>query len=164
MSLDAYAITAGSTGRFLLIEARDATEPGRAKTGLAAGQAPAATAAYVRDTEGRAVAFDLIPSTGGEHHAGAWQEVDPVLAPGVYRLAVPDEMLARGATRAVVIVQFPGAAIDPVDVDLVAYDPLDAVRLGMGAISPEARIEALRGAFPRVTARELLEEQAKAGD
>jgi hypothetical protein len=164
MSLDAYAITAGSTGRFLLVEARDADEPRRPKTGLAVGATPPATAAYVRDTEGRAVAFDLIPATAAEHRAGAWQEVDAALAPGVYRLAVPDEMLARGATRAVVVLQFPGATIDPVDIDLVAYDPLDPVRLGMGAISPEARIEALRGAFPRVTARELLEEQAKAGD
>ncbi len=164
MSLDAYAITAGSTGRHLLIEARDADDPSRPKTGLAAATSPASSAAYVRDTEGRAVAFDLTPATALEHRPGSWQEVDATLAPGIYRLAVPDDMLARGATRAVVVVRFPGAAIDPVDVDLVAYDPLDPVRLGMGAISPEARIEALRGAFPRVTARELLEEQAKAGD
>lgn len=162
MSLDAYAITAGSTGRFLLVEARDADDPGEPKTGLAADAAT--TAAYVRDTDGRAVAFDLVLGEDVGHQPGAWQEVDATLAPGVYRLAVPDEMLARGATRAVIVIRFHGAVIDPVDVDLVAYDPLDPVRLGMGAISPEARIEALRGAFPRVTSRELLEEQAKAGD
>jgi hypothetical protein len=163
VSLDAFAITAGSTGRFLLVNARDADHPGRPMTGLAF-DAAGGMAAYVRDTEAGAVRFDLSAPPGNGHRAGAWQEVDAELAPGVYRVAVPDGMLARGATRAVLVVRFPGAAIDPVDVDLVAYDPLDPVRLGMSAISPEARIEALRGAFPRVTARELLEEQAKAGD
>jgi hypothetical protein len=87
-------------------------------------------------------------------------EVDPDLLPGIYQFGAPDEMLAPGSTRAVLVVQFPGAVIDPVEVDLVAFDPQDSVRLGMTALSPEARVEALRGAFPRLAAKEIEERSA----
>src|SRR5882724_2832062 len=42
-------------------------------------------------------------------------------------------------------------------IHLVAYDPQDADRLGMSALGPEGRRAALRGAFPRLTAKELGE-------
>ena len=49
----------------------------------------------------------------------------------------------------------PSAVIEPIFIHLVAYDPQDADRLGMSALGPEGRRAALRGAFPRLTAKEL---------
>jgi len=51
--------------------------------------------------------------------------------------------------------KFPNAVIEPIFIHLVAYDPQDADRLGMSALGPEGRRAALRGAFPRLTAKEL---------
>ena len=81
----------------------------------------------------------------------------PSLMPGVYALGLPDMVLAPGADSVVVQLGFTGARIRPIEISLVAYDPQDAQRLGMSALGPEGRIAALRGAFPRLTARELVE-------
>jgi hypothetical protein len=51
----------------------------------------------------------------------------------------------------------PKAVIEPISIHLVAYDTQDADRLGMAALGPEGRRAALRGAFPRLTAKELGE-------
>ena len=71
---------------------------------------------------------------------GVWAEVDPDLMPGLYRLGLPDEVLVRGPARAMVVVRCPGMRIDPVEIELVAYDPLDPVRLGMSSLGPAERL------------------------
>jgi hypothetical protein len=81
--------------------------------------------------------------------------------PGVYRVGLPDAMLAKGSARALLVVRFPGVRIDPVEVELVAYDPLDDVRLGMSSLGPTERIAALRGAFPLLAGREIEEREAR---
>ncbi|HYT30171.1 MAG TPA: hypothetical protein VEN82_05300 [Actinomycetota bacterium] len=159
MTLDAYAVKAGTTSQLLLVFAGDADEPGAGRTSLR-HDSPGATAAFVREGEPAARPVPLSAGEVGRWSAGGFVEVDPDLLPGVYQFGAPDGMLAQGSTRAVLLFRFPGATVEPVEVDLVGYDPQDAVRLGMGAISPEARIEALRGAFPRLTRRELQEEIA----
>jgi hypothetical protein len=70
-------------------------------------------------------------------------------------------MLAANADTVILAVRFPGAVIEPVEINLVAYDPQDADRLGMAAIGREGRVAALRGAFPRLTTRELDEVLAR---
>ena len=90
-------------------------------------------------------------------------EVDPALVPGVYRVALPDAAVAEGATRVIVVVHHPDATFDPVDIDLVAFDPQDSVRLGLSALGPEERITALRGAFPRLAELEMREREAIEG-
>src|SRR4030095_6086236 len=72
-----------------------------------------------------------------------------------YQFGVPDEMLAAGAENVTLLLKFPGAMIEPIFIHLVAYDPQDADRLGMAALGPEGRRAALRGAFPRLTEKEL---------
>ena len=84
-------------------------------------------------------------------------EIDSELLPGVYQFGVPDEMLAAGAETVTLMLKFPGTVIEPISIHLVAYDPQDADRLGMAALGPEGRRAALRGAFPRLTAKELGE-------
>jgi hypothetical protein len=159
MTLDARAVKAGTRSQLLLVFAGDARDPGAGRTGLR-HDSPGATAAYVREGEPAAHPVGLSSGEVGRWSPGGFAEVDPDLLPGVYQVGAPDEMLAEGSTRAVLALRFAGAVLEPVEVDLVGYDPQDAVRLGMGAISPEARIEALRGAFPRLTRRELHEEIA----
>ena len=158
MPLDAPTIRSGTTSKRLLVYLGDANGPGGA-LGLR-HDSPGASVAYVRDDETAARPVVLRPPNGERHVPGAFIEVDPALVPGVYRFDVPDAVLAPGATRVVLVFRFPGAITQPVEIDLVAYDAQDPVRLGMGAISPEARIEALRGAFPRLTRRELEEDEA----
>jgi hypothetical protein len=141
MPVHMYTIKARSTGRSVLVYGR------LADGGAARGLEPASiSAAYVRDAGGSAV--DI---------AAPVTEVDGELAPGVYRLALPDAVLAQGANRAMVVVRHDRAQFDPVDIDLVMYDPQDPVRLGMTALGPKERIAALRGAFPRLSELELKE-------
>ena len=148
MPVHSYTMKAGSTDRTLLVYARAADH--RPAIGLHTSDV---TAAFVRDDGGAAVAIDK-----------AVNEVDGLLVPGVYELSLPDEAIAVGATRAMVVLTHGRALFDPVDIDLVMYDPEDSVRLGMTALGPQERIDALRGAFPKLSALELKEREATTGD
>ena len=64
-------------------------------------------------------------------------------------------MIAEGSARAVLLVRFPGTAIKPVEINLVAYDPQDPVRIGVWCLSNSQRHEFLRQALPRFTEMEL---------
>jgi hypothetical protein len=143
----------GTTAKLLLLYARDAADRRTGKTGLR-HDAPGASAAYVREEEPQARSITLTQGRLGVHQTGGFAEVDPDLMPGVYQFGVPDELLAGDADTAMLLLRFPGAVVDPVEINLVAYDPQDEERLGMTAIGREGRIAALRGAFPRL-AKEL---------
>ncbi len=149
MPFHSYTIRRGSPGRALLVYARDGE--GAGAEGL---DTQSAEVAYVRDTDPTAHRVDA---------PEVLSEVDGSLVPGVYRLDLPDTALASGASRVVVVVRHPDARFDPVDIDLVGFDPLDSVRLGMTALGPEERITALRGAFPRLAEMEMREREAIEG-
>jgi hypothetical protein len=154
MTLDTYAVKAGTSSRVLLLHGRSRKDPTLGASGLR-HDTPGAVAAYVREGEAQPHRIQLAEGLLGKHAPGSFVEVDPELLPGVYQFGAPDEMLAPGSARAVLVLRFPEAVFEPVEIDLVAYDPQDSVRLGMSAISSEARVAALRGAFPRLTEREL---------
>ena len=116
-----------------------------------------ASAAYIREGEAQVRKIPLVEGKLGQHQPGGFVEIDGKLLPGVYQFGVPDEMLAVGAETVTLMLKFPGAVIEPISIHLVAYDPQDADRLGMAALGPEGRRAALRGAFPRLTAKELGE-------
>ena len=149
MPVHAYTMRRGSTGRAVFVFARATGGAGAA--GLDTG---AASIAYVRDSEDQVRELDP---------AATLTEVDASLMPGLYRIALPDEAIAAGATRVVVIARHDDALFEPVDIDLVAFDPQDPVRLGMSALGPEERITALRGAFPRLAELEMRERAAIEG-
>lgn len=146
----------GAVSKLLLVYARD---PRDGRTGVRdlRHDSPGASAAYVREGEPQARRLGLVPGTPGEYRAGSFVEVDPELMPGVYQFGVPDEMLSGSADTAILMLRFAAARIDPIEINLVAYDPQDGERLGMTAIGREGRLAALRGAFPRLAARELQE-------
>ena len=149
-----YALKKGIRSKILLVYALDATDLRSGKTGLSA-QTPEGSAAYIREGESIVRRTPLVEGKLGEHRAGSFVEVDSRLLPGVYQFGVPDEMLAAGAETVTLMLKFAGAVIEPISIHLVAYDPQDAERLGMTALGPEGRINALRGAFPRLTENEF---------
>jgi hypothetical protein len=149
-----YALKKGTTSKILLVYALDTNDLRSGKTGLSS-QTPNASVAYIREGEAQVQRISLVQGKVGEHRAGSLVEVDSKLLPGVYQFGVPDEMLAAGADTVTLMLNFGGAVIEPVSIHLVAYDPQDADRLGMAALGPEGRRAALRGAFPRLTEKEL---------
>jgi hypothetical protein len=149
-----HAIKAGTTSKSLLVYARGAGGQGAGVTGLTA-TTRGASAAYVRE-DGEVVPVPLSEGATGSWVAGSFGEVDPELVPGVYRFGVPDGALARGSsTRTLVMLRFPGAEIDPIEIDLVAYDPQDERCIGLAHLDDRLRHKFLRRALPRLTEQEL---------
>ncbi len=149
-----YTLQKGIRSKILLVYALDATDMRSGKAGLNPWTADS-SAAYIREGEDQARRIPLVEGKLGEHKAGSFVEIDSQFLPGVYQFGVPDEMLAAGAETVTLMLKFPGAVIEPISIHLVAYDPQDSERLGMTALGPEGRLNALRGAFPRLTAKEL---------
>jgi hypothetical protein len=148
-----YTIKQGTTSKLLLIYARQADEPSHGKTGLRS-DAAGATAGYIREGEQQAIAVPLVPGDVGRYTSGGFIEVDARLLPGVYQFGAPDALLAEGSARAILVLQFPGATIEPVEIHLVAYDPQDAERMGVWGLANHKRHEFLRRALPRLTEME----------
>jgi hypothetical protein len=149
-----YALKKGTRSKILLVFALDAGDIRSGKVGLDSDDRRA-SAAYIREGEAQVRRIALVKGKLGEYRAGSFVEVDRELLPGVYQFGVPDEALAARADTVTLMLNFPGAVIEPISIHLVAYDPQDADRLGMAALGPEGRRAALRGAFPRLTAKEL---------
>jgi hypothetical protein len=149
-----YTIKAGTPSKLLFFYAVDPADAARGKTGLGA-RTPGAGAGYIREGQSQAQTVSLVPARVGEWMAGGLAEVDSRLLPGVYQFGAPDEMLAEGSARVLLLVRLPGAAVRPIEVNLVAFDPHDAERIGLGGLSSGKRHEFLRQALPRFTEQEL---------
>ncbi|HZS18669.1 MAG TPA: hypothetical protein VFA51_12135 [Candidatus Udaeobacter sp.] len=156
----AYTMKAGTKSKLLLFYATsgDGTS---GRTGLTR-DLPAGTAAYIREGDSAATRVEMVKGHVGQWGAGALAEVDAELLPGVYQFGAPDEMIAEGSARAVLLIRFPDALVKPVEINLVAYDPQDAERIGVWSLAGHKRHEFLRQALPRFTEMELaLGEQAE---
>ncbi len=150
-----YTVRWGSSGRSLLLFSHDRL--GRGVVGLS-HLSPGARASFVREGESpRQLVME----------EGSFTEVDPDLMPGVYRLRVPDDLFHRGAPHALVLVGFDECSIDPIEIELVAYDPQDASCLGMEHLQDRKRHEFLRRALPNLTEMEFeagLDREKKLSD
>ncbi len=149
-----HTIKAGSASKLLLFFAADARHPAVGKPGVR-HDAPGAVAGFIREGEAAAHPVPLAPGRLGHWAPGSLTEVDAELMPGVYQLGAPDEMLARGSTRALLLVRFPGATVAPIEISLVAYDPQDSERIGVSSLANDERHKFLRRAMPRLTEMEL---------
>jgi hypothetical protein len=151
---------AGTTSKLLLVYATMAHGTS-GKMGLTRNVS-AGSAAYIREGDSVARNIPLVAGRVGEWGAGAIAEVDADLLPGVYQFGAPDEMIGEGSARAVLLIRFPDAVIKPIEINLVAYDPQDAERIGVWSLAGHKRHEFLRQALPRFTEMELaLGEQAE---
>jgi hypothetical protein len=156
----AYTMKAGTKSKLLLVYATSA-DSASGKVGL--GKDPSAgSAAYVREGDAAARQVPIVKGRLGEWASGSLAEVDPELLPGVYQFGAPDDMVAEGSARAVLLLRFAEAVIKPIEIHLVAYDPQDAERIGVWSLAGHKRHEFLRQALPRFTEMELeLGEQAE---
>jgi len=155
-----YTMKAGTKSKLLLVYATSA-DGTSAKTELASNLS-AGSAAYIREGDSAARNVPIVEGRVGEWGSGAFAEVDPELLPGVYQFGAPDEMIAEGSARAVLLIHFPDTVIKPVEINLVAYDPQDPERIGVWSLAGHKRHEFLRQALPRFTEMELaLGEQAE---
>lgn len=127
-----------------------ASTDGSGKTGLAHTDM---TVSYTRvETDNDVVVTDVTSSLSAltnltdAHADWGWKEVSSTLAPGLYRLDIADAVFASGAWYAVVYVMVTtsAAAATPKAFKLVAYNPLDGVRLGLTAL-PNANADAPGG-------------------
>lgn len=91
------------------------------------------------------VAITLATQTvTGAYSSGGFVEVDATAFPGMYRLDVPNAALASGNKSFVSVYGFSGMNVSMIQYALVAYNPQDAVRLGLTAL-PNANAAASGG-------------------
>ena len=155
-----YTMKAGTKSKLLLVYATG-TDGTSGQTGLSKNLR-AGSAAYIREGDSAAHAVPLAEGQVGQWASGALAEVDSELLPGVYQFGAPDEMIAEGSARAVLLIRFPETMIKPVEINLVAYDPQDSERIGVWSLAGHKRHEFLRQALPRLTEMELeLGQQAE---
>jgi len=128
-------VKAGSTSRREYVLILDSTSTaGAGDTGLLYNTS-GLKAYYVRPG-GSATAITLATQTvTGAYSSGGFVEVDATNMPGIYRFDVPDAVFAAGVDKAIVMLSgATGMAPVALEYDLVAYDPLDTVRLGLTAL------------------------------
>jgi hypothetical protein len=127
-------VKAGSTSRLEHVFILDSTSTtGAGKTGLTNASV---TAFYFRpgDTSTTGRAITLSAGTLGTWSSGGFIQVSATDMPGLYEIGIPNAIFAAGANHAVVMIKGTGIAPVLLEYDLVAYDPLDGVRLGLTAL------------------------------
>lgn len=141
----------GSTSNILQIFIADSSSTtGAGLTGLTNASA-GLTAYYHRDTDTTATAITLVTMTVGTFTSSGFKEIDATNMPGWYQFCPPNAAFASGAASCAFHLK--GAtnmAPLPIEVELVAYDPQDSVRLGLTAL-PNAAAEAAGGLYTRGT-------------
>lgn len=138
------ALKRGSTSKIIRLFVQDSSQSdGRGLTGLT--NASGGLVAYqIREGQAAATAITLAAGTVGTWSSGGFKEVDATNLPGVYELGLPDVALSTGNSA---IVMLRGATnMVPVicEIELDAYDPQDATRLGLTAL-PNASAGAVGG-------------------
>lgn len=109
------------------------------------------TAYYHRDTDTTATAVTLATMTVGTFTSSGFKEIDATNMPGWYQFCPPNAAIAAGAKSCGFHLQ--GAANMaplPIEVQLVAVNPDDAVRYGMTAL-PNVAAEGAGGLYTRGT-------------
>lgn len=129
-------IQVGTTSQSVYVFVQDSSSTtGAGLTGLAHDTA-GLTAYYVRPRAAvTAIALATLASATAAWATGGFVEVDATNLPGVYRLDLPDAVLASGAESVVVMLK--GAAnMAPLALEilLTAYDPHDAAALGLSRL------------------------------
>lgn len=138
-------IKKGTTSKLVQVFIQDnSLTTGAGLTGLVFNSG-SLTAYYYREGAASATAITLATMTLGTWATGGFIVADGTNMPGVYQLGIPDAAIASGASSVVVMLK--GATnMAPVvlEIELVAFDEQDAVRLGLTAI-PNATAGATNG-------------------
>jgi len=127
-------VKAGATSRLEHVFILDsASTAGAGKTALTNASI---TAFYFRpgDTTTTGRSITLAGGTLGTWSSGGFIQVNATDMPGLYEIGIPNAIFAAGVNHAVVMIKGTGIAPVLLEYDLVAYDPLDTVRLGLTAM------------------------------
>ena len=133
-------IKAGSTDFIYYVFLQDSSSStGEGLTGLAYNTSNL-TAYYVRNGAA-AVEISLVTQTvTGAHTDGGFVEVNATYCPGLYRIDLPDAMIAAGVTDVVLYLQGATNLLDTPDrIRLTAMDLDDTVRAGLTALPNTAQ-------------------------
>ena len=104
---------------------------------------------YRKGATGSATAITLATQTvGGAWSSGGFVEIDATNMKGVYRLDVPDTVFASSPWATLYLYGATNMAPVALELEIVAIDPFDAVRLGLTAL-PNAGAEAAVGLYTR---------------
>lgn len=140
---------AGATSEIWQVFIRDSSSTtGGGLTGLVFNTA-SLTAYYHRDTDTTATAIALVTMAVGTFTSSGFKEIDATNMPGWYQFCPPNAAIAAGAKSCAFHLK--GAtnmAPLPIEVQLTAVNPDDAVRGGMTAL-PNANAEAAGGLYTR---------------
>lgn len=151
---------AGATSEIWEIFIRDSSSTtGGGLTGLT-NASGSLTAYYHRNTDTTATAISLVTMTVGTFTSSGFKEIDATNMPGWYQFCPPNAALAAGAKSC--SFHLKGAANMaplPIEVQLLAVNVDDAVRMGMTAL-PNAAAEAAGGLYTRGTGAGQINQDA----
>ena len=134
----------GSTSNRVRVFIQDSTSTsGDGLTGLVYNSA-SLTAYYVRDGDATATSISLVTATVGTFASGGFVAVDGTNMPGLYEIGIPDAALSSGNSLIVMLKGATNMVPLLLEIELVAYDPQDAVHLGITGI-PNAAAAAAGG-------------------
>ncbi|SRR6266404_8579037 len=100
---------------------------------------------YSRNTDTAPTVISLVSMTLGSYTSGGFKEISSANMPGSYQFCPPDAALISGAKSCMITLK--GAtnmALLPIEVQLVAYDPYNAVNLGLVSL-PNATANTIGG-------------------
>lgn len=128
-------IKAGATSQTVDVFIQDSTSTtGAGKTGLAYNTA-GLKAYYRKGATGSATAITLATQTvGGAYSSGGFVEIDATNMPGLYRLDVPNAAIDTAGSVSLMLSGATGMAPLPLELQVVAADLEDGVRLGLTAL------------------------------
>lgn len=155
-------IKKGTTSKLLQLFIQDSSSTtGAGLTGLVFNTA-SLTAYYYREGAASATAITLATMTLGTWATGGFIVVDGTNMPGLYQLGIPDAALATGANSVVIYLKGATNMVQTLaEIQLVDYDPNDAVRLGLTALPNAAA--AANGGLPTVDASNAVKVQSGTG-
>jgi len=136
-------IKAGSTNVVRYFMMRKVTD-GTAFTG---GTITTFDLQYTRELTASAAKIDGIVGTGGAatHVDNKVFELDATSSPGLYMACFPDAAFAAGVDQVTLVLKYDATVFtEAQNIQLVAFDPFDTVRLGLTAL-PNAAAEAAGG-------------------
>jgi hypothetical protein len=125
-------VKTGSTSRLEHVFILDSTSTtGAGKTGLTNASV---TMHFFRPADTTVTSVTLSAGTLGTWTTGGFKEVNATDMPGVYEIGMPNAVFAATFNHSVVMIKGTGIAPVVLEYNLVSYDPLDTVRLGLTAI------------------------------
>jgi hypothetical protein len=125
-------VKTGSTSRLEHVFILDSTSTtGAGKTGLTNASV---TMHFFRPADATVTPVTLSAGTLGTWTTGGFKEVSATDMPGLYEIGMPNAVFAATFNHSVVMIKGTGIAPVVLEYDLVSYDPLDTVRLGLTAL------------------------------